>query len=133
MQSYNNWNTTYTNIIEQTLTQEEKMNEEIMSEKKTTLPSLRNQHWKKVKAETEKINQLLTYISMNNIMELNKLINAEAKLVFLRICASLKNTNRYSKPEWETRLETQIRNLWQQAKMIRQRKNAGIWWDEKRK
>ena len=33
----------------------------------------------------------------------------------------------------EIRLETQIRNLRQQAKMIRQRKTAGICWDEQRK
>ena len=34
---------------------------------------------------------------------------------------SLKNTNRNSKLRWEIRLETQIRNLPQQAKMIRKR------------
>ena len=31
-----------------------------MSEKKTTLPSLKSQEWKAVKIETEKINKLLT-------------------------------------------------------------------------
>ena len=30
----------------------------IMNEKKTTLPSHRNQDWKKVKTETKKINNL---------------------------------------------------------------------------
>ena len=30
---------------------------------KTTLPSLRNIEWRKVKPETVKINQVLTYIS----------------------------------------------------------------------
>ena len=48
----------------QTQTQEEKMNIEklkrVMSEKKTRLPSLRNQDWKIIKAETEKINELFT-------------------------------------------------------------------------
>ena len=39
--------------------------------------------------------------------------------------------NRYSKPEREIRLETQIRNL--QTKMLRRKKNAGICWDENRK
>ena len=57
---------------EQTLTQEEKMNIEIfkriMSEKKTRLPLLRNQG----KTETEKIIKSLTYISINNITELNE-------------------------------------------------------------
>ena len=42
-----------------------------MSEKNTTIVSLRNQDWKSVKAETEKIGELLTYISTNNIIELN--------------------------------------------------------------
>ena len=40
-----------------------------MSSKKTTLRSLRNQDWKTVKAETEKINELLTHISSNIIIE----------------------------------------------------------------
>ena len=37
----------------------------IMFEKKTTLPSLRNQEWKKVNLETEEINDLLTDIPTN--------------------------------------------------------------------
>ena len=53
----------------------------IMSEKKTKLPLLRNQDWKTVQAEMEKINKLLTHISMNNITELNKLNYTGAKLV----------------------------------------------------
>ena len=53
-----------------------------MSEKKTTLRSLRNIDWKTVEAETGKINELLTHISTNNMTELNKLISAWAKLVW---------------------------------------------------
>ena len=48
----------------------------ILNEKKTTLPSLRNIEWRTVKTETEKINQVLTYISTKNITELNELIYA---------------------------------------------------------
>ena len=44
-----------------------------------------------------------------------------------------KTIHRNSKPGREIRLETQIRNLQQQAKMIRQRKNAGTYWDKKEK
>ena len=33
-----------------------------MSEKKTRLPSLRNQDWKTDQSETEKINELLTHV-----------------------------------------------------------------------
>ena len=42
------------------------------------------------------------------------------------------NTNRKSKPGWEIRLETQIRNL-QESKMPRQKNNTRICWDEERK
>ena len=35
--------------------------------------------------------------------------------------------DRNSKPDWENRVETQIWNLWQQEKMIKQGENAGIW------
>ena len=43
-----------------------------MYKKKTRLPS--NQDWKTVKAETQKVNKLLTHISTNDIKELNELI-----------------------------------------------------------
>ena len=70
---------------------------------------------------------------MNNIMELNELIYAEEKLVCGKTGVPLKNMNRNSKPGWEMKLETQMRNVRQQVKRIRQRKNIGICWDEKRK
>ena len=69
----------------------------IMFEKKTTLQLLRNQNWKTVKTETEKINKL-THIFMNNIMELNKLIYAGVKLVCDKIDISSK--------EYEQKLKT---------------------------
>ena len=53
------------------LTQEYKIKVELMkktmTEKKTTLPSLRNQ----VKVETKKVNKLLTNIATDNITEWN--------------------------------------------------------------
>ena len=52
-----------------------------MNSEKITLPSLRNIEWGTVKAETNKINQVLPYISTNIITELNELIYAGAKLV----------------------------------------------------
>ena len=96
----------------------------IISKKKTALPSLRNQEWKTVKSETEKINNLLTNILKNNIADLNNLIYAGAKLVCEKVGLFLKNKNKMAKLGWEIRLEKQFRNLWQQAKMIRQKK---IW------
>ena len=66
-----------------------------------------------------------------HITELNKLICAGGKLVSDKIGVPLKNTNWHSKPGYEIRLETQIRNL-QQAKMIRKRENAGTSWNEKK-
>ena len=51
-----------------------------MNSEKTTLPALRSTKWRTVKAETNKVNQVLTYISTNNIIKLNELIYEEAKL-----------------------------------------------------
>ena len=77
-----------------------------------------------VKMETKKINQVLPYLSMNNITELNELIYAGAKLVCEKIGIPSKSTKKKSKPGWGIRLETQIKNLRKQAKMIRKRKDA---------
>ena len=56
-----------------------------MNTVKTTLTSLRNREWRTVKTETNKIIQVLTYISTNNITELTELIYAAAKLVCEKI------------------------------------------------
>ena len=56
-----------------------------MNCEKTTLPSLRNIEWRKLKIETEKINQILLHIPTNNITEVNELIYAGAKLVCEKI------------------------------------------------
>ena len=48
---------------------------------KIRLLSLRNQDWKTVKAETKQINKFLIHVSTKNLLELNELIHAEAKLV----------------------------------------------------
>ena len=97
----------------------------IMNIEKITLPS-RNIEWRIVKAETNKVNQVLTYISTNNITELNELIYVGVKLVCGKLGIPSKITKEKSKPEWEFRLETQIKNLRKQAKMIKQKENAGI-------
>ena len=108
-----NRNTTHPNNTEQPLTQEQKINLEdlkrIMNEQKTTLPSLRNIEWRTIKRETEKINQVLTYIPTKSIIELNELIYEGAKLVSEKIGGLLKSTNKKSKPEWKIRQETQIK------------------------
>ena len=57
----------------------------ILNSEKITLPSLRNTEWITVKAETNKVNQLLTCISTNNITKINELIYAGAKLVCEKI------------------------------------------------
>ena len=128
-----NDNDRYTaNTKPQTLTQEEKINVEIMKkiipEKKTTLPSLRNQDERTVKFETVKVNDLLTNIPENNITELNDLIYAGAKLVCEKIGVPLKTTDGKFKPGWELRLELQIRKLWQQARILK--RNMKIYSDE---
>ena len=52
-----------------------------MNREKINLQSLRNIKLRTLKAETNKINQILSYISTNSITELNELIYAGAKLV----------------------------------------------------
>ena len=87
-------NHTLSNNQEETLSQEQKVNLEnvkrIMNSEKTILPSLRNIEWKTLKIETNKINNILPYIPMNNITELNELIYAGAKLVCENIGIPLK-------------------------------------------
>ena len=96
-----------------------------MNSVKTTLLSLRNIEWRTLKTETNKINQIIPYISTNNITELNDLIYAGTKFVCEKIGVPPKSTKKLSKPGWEVRLETQIKNLRKQAKMIKQ-KDPGI-------
>ena len=64
---------TQPNNAEQTLIQEQKNDLEnskrIINVEKISLPSLRNIKWKTVKTETNKINQVLLYISTDNIIE----------------------------------------------------------------
>ena len=123
-------NTTQQNNSEQTLMQEQKLIlrnlKRILNSEKTTLSSLRNTEWRIVKAETNKVNQVLTFIATNNKTELNELIYAGAKLVCEKIRIPLKITKKKSKPGWELRLETQIKILRTQLKVKKQKKNAGI-------
>ena len=65
----------------------------------------------------DKMNEILTYIKTT---ELNELIYAGAKLICEKIVDPLKNTNRKSKPGWKFGLETLIKNLCKQARMIKQ-------------
>ena len=66
-------NTTQQNNL--MLTQEQKLIlkdlKRILNNEKPTLPSLRNSEWRIAKAETNKVNQVLTYIPTNNITDLN--------------------------------------------------------------
>ena len=117
LQTSANENTTLPNDIlpnnqEETLSQEKNLEnvKRIMSSEKTILPSLRNIEWKTLKIETDKINHILPHIPTNNITELNELIYAGAKLICEKIGIPSKSTKKLSKPGWEIRLETQIKN-----------------------
>ena len=61
----------YQVTTKETLSQEKRRNLEnlkrIIKTEKTNLPSLRNIQWRKFKTETNKINQILSYISTNFI------------------------------------------------------------------
>ena len=65
--------------------------------------------------------------------ELKEVIYAEAKLVCENIWIPSKSSKEKSKPGWEFRLETQIKNLRKQVKMIKQNKDAGVIWNRKEK
>ena len=97
-----------------------------MNSKKITLPSLRIIEWRILRAETNKVNQVLAYTSTNNITDLNEVIYRRAKLVCEKIGISSKSTKEKLKPGWEFQLETQIKNLRKTAKMIKQMEDAGI-------
>ena len=80
-----------------------------------------------------KINQYLPYISTNNIIKLNKLIYAGAKLVCEKTGipqkARRKNQNQNEKFDRKRR----YKNLRKQAKVIKQRKFVGICRNKKEK
>ena len=88
----------------------------IMSEKRITLPSLRDQDWKKENVETEKVNKLLLNVPTGNITEQNKLIYAGAKLVCDKIGFPQGNSSTNTKRRWKIRLEGRIKKL-RQAKV----------------
>ena len=103
----------------------------IMSKKKTTVLFLRNQNWRTVRSETEKVNNLLTYIPTNNITDLNDLIYEGAKLVCEKITRP-KTADRKYKPGWELRLESRIKRLRQLAK-IKKKRNIKMYSNETEK
>ena len=93
----------------------------IMRGEKTTLPSLRNIKWRTVKTETNKMNEVLSDISMNIITELNELIIAGAKLVCEKIGIPSKNTMKLSKPKWKILLDMQKKQIYE---------NRSKWWNK---
>ena len=79
--------------------------------------------------ENGKINQVLTYISTDNIIELTELIYAGVKLVCEKIGIPSKSTKEKSKPGWEFQINTQGKR----TKGIKQRKDAVTCRDRKKK
>ena len=67
-----------------------------MNCEKTKRPSLRNIEWRTLKTETNRINQMLPYISTNNITGLNDLIYAGTKLVRAKIGVLSESTKKQS-------------------------------------
>ncbi len=58
------------------------------------------------------------------MIELNELIYAGAKLTFDKIGKPLRNPIRNTKPEWEIKLQGQIKKLLHQAKAQRNEKHT---------
>ena len=104
-----------------------------MDSEKTTLPSLRCIEWRKVKTETNKINQLLPYISTNNITELNEVIYARAKLVCEKIETPSKTRRKIKTRMVNSTGNADKKNLRKHAKKTKQRKDAGIRRNKKEK
>ena len=80
--------------------------ERIVSEKKPTLPSLRNQDWKTDKDKNWNNKRMInTYLSGKH-QEINELVYPGAKLVCDKSHVPLKSMDGNSKPKCEIRLET---------------------------
>ena len=89
----------------QTLTQEEKPNVNIikrkeMSGKQTIFPSLRNQDWRTVKSETEKVKDLLANIPTKDITDLNDLIYTGGKYSVKKIGSLRRPQAESQNPGW---------------------------------
>ena len=127
-QNNENINTTQPNITKQTLTQEDKINVEL----------IKKHDWKEnyfiIRQETrlEKNwsrnlkDKLLQNIPTDNITELNELNYAGANLASDKIGVPKRNSNRNSKPGEEIRLEKQVKKQQQQAKMLRKKKHGNM-------
>ena len=85
--------------------------------------------WKTFKG----INNIYINIPTGNITELNELIDAGAQVVLNKISVPQGNPNRNTKPNREIWQESQVKKLWQQAKVQRKKKRERINWDEKTK
>ena len=92
------WKTTHPNTTKQALTQEDIM-KRIMSEKKTTLPSLRNQNWKTVKAETKKKKWLINKYPNEQHHRIKRSNLCRREIILWKIGVSPKNTNSNSNPD----------------------------------
>ena len=77
------------------------------------------------------MNDLLPNILTNDFTDLDDLIYAGAKLVYEKNRGPLKATDRKSKPRLEHRLESQIKRLRQQARILT--RNIKKYWDETEK
>ena len=66
---------------------------------------------KKFKVNYKKVNKVLQHIPAENITKLNKLIYSGVKIASNKIGITLRNLSRNTKPEWEMRLEGQIKKL----------------------
>ena len=98
-----------------------------MNSEKINLPLLRNIEWRTLKTDTNKINQILPYLSTNNITEINELIYAGTKLVCDKIEIPSKSTKKKSKPGWEIRLETQIKKSTKTGQNGKTKRSWNMW------
>ena len=104
-----------------------------MDNKKTTIPSLRNVEWRIVKTETNKIKQVVPYISTNSITELNEVIYAGNKLVWKKIGIPSQSSKKIKTRKGNSTGNANKKSTKRGQNDIKQRKDAGIRRNKKEK
>ena len=101
------------------------MKSEMMIEEKEALASLRNQDWRKIKLETEK----LTHYSLISRTERPNLCGK--KSVCYKTGIPQRNPKRNNKAGWKIRIEGKIKKLREQSKLLKKGNDIRTQWNKK--
>ena len=121
----------------ETLSQEQRLNLEnvkrIMNSEKTMLPSLRNIEWRTLKVETNKINQVLPNMSTNYIIEFKRTNLCWGEISMWENWDLLKEQEKKVKTRIRNSIGNADKNLRKKVKMIKYKKDTGIYGNGKEK